>query len=148
MKKFISQFTQEQVVDEKSVRKIGDDYYLVPQEIAKTLSRVKLPPLYSGLYLGRFAQKSSKPSLDMLQMLAKTGAKKAWLNDTGAWMFICRRPALKASITKCEAKAGELVLVMNQHNECLGYGLFDGKNIKNYYDIGDFLRRERRAKRR
>ena len=80
-------------------------------------------------------------------MLAKTDAKKAWLNSKSAWLFVCKRPALAASITKNQAKAGELVLVMNEYDECIGYGLFDGKNIKNYFDIGDFLRRERGAKR-
>ena len=147
MKKFISQFTKQEVVREDRVRRIGNDYFLVEPKLANALKRIRLPPLHTGLYLGRFAEKTGKPSLDLLQMLSKTNAKKAWLNEQSAWLFICRRPALAGSITKNEAKTGELVLVMTQQNECIGYGLFDGKNIKNYYDIGDFLRRERRAKR-
>jgi ribosome biogenesis protein Nip4 len=87
------------------------------------------------------------PSLDLLNMLAKTDAKKVWLNEKGAWMFVCRRPALAQSIVKAEASPGALVLVLTERNECIGYGVFDGKGVKNYYDIGDFLRRERRAKR-
>ncbi len=147
MKQFVSAFTTQHVFDEKNVRRIGNDYFLVSAELAEKVARVKLPPLSTGLYLGRMQEKITTPSLDLLQMLAKTNAKKAWLTDKGAWMFICKRPALAGSITKCEAASGELVLVLNAHNECLGYGTYDGKTIRNHYDIGDFLRRERRAKR-
>lgn len=147
MREFIAQFTQQKLFDEATVRRISNDFFLVQPELAATLKKIKLPPLQTGLYLGRMNEKSAQPSLDLLQMLAKTDAKKVWLNDKGAWLFVCKRPALAASITKCEAEPSDLVLVMNAHDECIGYGVFDGRNVKNYYDIGDFLRRERRAKR-
>lgn len=144
---FIAQFTQAPVIDFKRVRAIGNDFFLVKPDCAKTLDSIPLPPLYAGQYLGRFQDTIAKPSLDLLQFLAKTDAKKVWLKDKGAWMFVCRRPALAASIVKNEAQPHDVVLVLNQHDECIGYGAFDGKNIKNFYDIGDFLRRERHAKR-
>jgi ribosome biogenesis protein Nip4 len=147
MKQFIAQFTKQKLFDAALVRRIGNDFFLVQPELALVLKKIKLPPLQVGLYLGREAEKTAKPSLDLLQMLAKSDAKKAWLNEKGAWMFICKRPALAASIMGNEAKEGELVLVMTERDECIGYGIFDGKNIKNYYDIGDFLRRERSARR-
>ena len=147
MKQFISQFTRQKLFDEALVRRIGNDFFLIKPELASIMQKIRLPPLYAGLYLGRFQEKTAKPSLDLLRMLAKTDTKKAWLNEKGAWMFICRRPALAESIVKNQANEGEFVLVLKQHGECIGYGLFDGKNIRNYYDIGDFLRRERRAKR-
>ncbi len=147
MKQFIEQFTTQKLLDEKDVHKIGNDFFLVQSELAKAVHKIKLPPLVTGLYLGRFQEKTAKPGLDLLQMLAKTNAPKIWLNEKGAWLFVCKRPALSVSITKIEAQPNQLVLVMTEHNECIGYGLFDGKGVKNYYDIGDFLRRERRAKR-
>ena len=147
MREFIAQFTKEKLFDDNDVRRIGDDFYLVSAELAKTLKKVRLPPLAAGLYLGRQNVKTAKPGLDLLQMLAKTDAKRVWLNDKGAWLFVCRRPALKESITRAGAKPGELVLVLTERDECIGYGLFDGKQVKNYYDIGDFLRRERTTKR-
>jgi ribosome biogenesis protein Nip4 len=147
MKKFIEQFTKQKLFDEALVRRIGNDFFLVQPELAQILKKIRLPPLQVGLYLGREEAKTAKPSLDLLQMLAKTDAKKVWLNEKGSWMFICKRPALAPSIVKNEAKEGELVLVMTERDECIGYGIFDGKGVKNYYDIGDFLRRERRAKR-
>ncbi len=147
MMKFIQQFTNGKLFDEALVKGIGNDFFLIPPELAQVLKQIRLPFLHAGLYLGRLPDKTSKPSLDLLQLLARTDAKKAWLNEKGAWLFVCKRPALAESIVKNEAREGELVLVLTQHDECIGYGLFDGKNIKNYYDIGDFLRRERKAKR-
>ncbi len=147
MKDFIAQFTKQMLFDEKHVRRIGNDFFLVRPELAQTVQKIRLPPLSTGLYLGRMQEHVVKPSLDLLQSLAKTDAKKVWVNDKGAWMFVCRRPVIVESITKNEAKENDLVLVLNKHNECLGYGRFTGKEIKNYFDIGDFLRRERGAKR-
>lgn len=143
MKEFIAQFTQQKLFDETQIRKIGDDYYRVSPELNQTLKTIKLPPLVTGLYLGRQTAKTAKPSLDLLQMLAKADARKVWLNEKGAWLFVCKRPALAASIVKTDAQQGQLVLVLTEHDECIGYGLYDGKTVKNYYDIGDFLRRER-----
>jgi len=147
MKEFIARFTQQKLFDDTRVRRIGDEYYLVSPELSHALKTIKLPPLVTGMYLGRQTATTAKPSLDLLQLLAKTDAKKVWLNEKGAWLFVCKRPALAASIVKAEAQPQDLVLVMNEHDECIGYGVFDGKTVKNYYDIGDFLRRERRAKR-
>jgi ribosome biogenesis protein Nip4 len=147
MKQFIAQFTKQKLFDDASVRRIGNDFFLMPAELSSIMKKIKLPPLHAGLYLGREAEKTAKPSLDLLQMLSKTDAKKVWLNEKGAWMFICRRPALASSIVKNEAKEGEIVLVITERDECIGHGVFDGKGVKNYYDIGDFLRRERRARR-
>lgn len=148
LKSFISQFTSRQLVDESMIKRIGDDYYVASKELASVLSRAKLQPVYVGRYLGRFAGKTSKPSLELLQLLARSDAKKVVVNEKGAWLFVCRRPVLKDSMVRCDAKPDETVVVLNEHGECLGYGLFDGKNVKNYYDIGDFLRRERRAGRK
>jgi ribosome biogenesis protein Nip4 len=147
MKPFIEQFTEQPLIDEAHTRRIGNDFFLVSPDVAKTLQRIRLPALYAGAYLGRMTEKTATPGLDLLQILAKTDAKKVWLNEKGAWLFVCKRPALAQSILKTDAKPNELVLVMNEHDECIGYGLFDGKNVKHYYDIGDFLRREKRAKR-
>lgn len=147
MKEFIGQFTRQKLFDEALVRRIGNDFFLVPPELAATVRQIRLPLLAAGLYLGRFPARTAKPSLDLLQMLARTDAKKVWLDAKAAWLFVCKRPALTEGITKADAKAGDLVLVLTQRNECIGYGLYDGKKVKNYYDIGDFLRRERGAKR-
>jgi ribosome biogenesis protein Nip4 len=147
VKKFIAQFTKQNVVDDAKVKQIGHDYFLLQPETAAALKSIRLPPLHAGLYLGNFREKTSKPSINLLKLLAKTDARKVWLNEKGAWLFVCKRPAFAASITKAEAQPNDLVLVLNEMGECIGYGLYDGTRVKNYYDIGDFLRRERKTKR-
>jgi ribosome biogenesis protein Nip4 len=40
-------------------------------------------------------------------------------------------------------KDNDSVLIMNRHHEVIGCGIVSGRMIKLYFDIGDFLRRER-----
>jgi ribosome biogenesis protein Nip4 len=126
MMKFIAQFTNQKLFDEALVRRIGNDFFLVKPELSSVLQKIKLPALCAGLYLGRFQDKTSVPSLDLLNLIAKTDAKKVWLNEKGAWLFVCRRPALAQSIVKADASPGELVLVLTGRDECIGYGIFVG----------------------
>ena len=83
----------------------------------------------------------------MLDLLAKNSKKKVWLTEKGAWLFICRRDIFAKSIAKSE-DASDFVLILNEYDECLGFGqVIDLSSkkvaIKRMYDIGDFLRRER-----
>lgn len=142
MKKFLEQFGIKNLFDQTKLRVIGGITYSVNERVQRIIKQVKLPPLAAGMCLGKFNTKN-KPSIDLLHALSKTKAKKAFVNEKGEWMFICKRPVLKKNIVSNQAKKGEKVLVLNKHKECIGYGTFDGKKIKNEYDIGDFLRRER-----
>ena len=142
MKTFIKTFGISKLFDEKKLRKISNTWFSVDEPLKTILKRIKLPPIAAGLCLGQFNAKL-KPSPDTLHVLAKTPTKKAWVNKKGEWMFICRKPVLAKSIVRNDAEKGDRVLVLNQYNECIGFGRFDGKKIKNEYDIGDFLRRER-----
>lgn len=142
MKKFLKSFGIERLFDEKKLKKFGSIWYAVDSDVGIVLKKIKLPALSAGLCIGQFNEKQ-RPSPDTLHLLSKTKAKKVWVNKKGEWMFICKRTVLKESMTKTDAQKGDRVLVMNQHNECLGFGIFTGKLIRNEYDIGDFLRRER-----
>ncbi|MEJ2241784.1 MAG: hypothetical protein P8Y18_06550 [Candidatus Bathyarchaeota archaeon] len=72
-----------------------------------------------------------------------------------AWLFICGRDIFrKGIITGNSVKKGNFTLVLNENNDCLGFGKLimnlrgvpDSKEvaIKNILDLGDFLRREKR----
>ena len=97
-----------------------------------------------GLFLGE-DKKGFKPSLALLEMIAKDSKRKAFLNEKGAWMFICGRDVFGESIEKSSVEEG-LVLVQNDKDENLGYGKIWKKKgelfIKNILDKGDYLRRE------
>ncbi|MBI4918556.1 hypothetical protein HY837_01390 [archaeon] len=134
---FISIFTEER--PEGIIWKKGESFFLVKE----------LPehhPFYAGIYLGR-VKKGFHPSLWLLQWLNKRTGKKVLVDRKGEWMFICGNDVFKRSLRKvARVDRDETVLVVNQHRECLGYGVFQDRkkiSVKNSFDIGDFLRRER-----
>lgn len=145
MIRLIQKFTDKKIIDLGKVIRIGRDFYLVDDNLRNLCRSIKKHAEYLGAYLG----KKEKPGLFLLGLLAKHSKKKVWLNGKGAWLFICGRDIFAKSIVKAE-NAEDFVLVMNEHDECLGYGqvidLCSRKvAVKRLYDIGDFLRRERKS---
>ena len=72
------------------------------------------------------------------------------INDKSAMIFLYGKNILKQGIQKTENNPvkGDWVLVINK-NECLGFGVVqpDG-TVRNVFDLGDYLRRERSRIRR
>jgi ribosome biogenesis protein Nip4 len=87
-------------------------------------------------------------------MIAKGEANKVIVNKKTAWLFICGRDVFRTGIlaVRGSRKKGDPVLVLNEFDECLGFGRLvcnlvgatkkDEIAIKNVSDVGDFLRRE------
>ncbi|MBD3361505.1 hypothetical protein GF358_01805 [Candidatus Woesearchaeota archaeon] len=151
MKEFIEQFTREKLFDENDILKLRSEFYLVQPELATILRKTKHQTSFIGIYLGK-KKKNFIPSSYLLEKLAKHTKNKVSVNDKGAWMFICGKHIYARSITEFnpQQKFNDLILVLNKHNECLGYGKminrFDSKKVavQNIFDIGDFVRRERK----
>lgn len=150
MIELIKKFTDKEVLDFSKMIKVGDEFYLIEAGLRKIRDKVKSFPFFIGTYLG----KRDKPSIFLLQKLAQVAEKKVWVNEKGEWLFICGRDILGQSLTK-KAEGivkDDLVLVLNKHDECIGYGTFidDTKPnkaaVQRMFDIGDFLRRERKGK--
>lgn len=122
--------------------------------IDKKLKKYPKGFFYAGLYLGKIKNGKIIPSLVFLSILSRNEANKVFLNNQASWQFICGKDiffkgllSYKGAIIK-----GDLSLVLNSHNDCLGYGKvvsnIDRKEknqifLKNLLDIGDFLRREK-----
>lgn len=141
IKEFISRFTNEKIVDKEELVIYENSYFLADERF----KLLKLKPIYAGIFVGKVKGNDVIPSLWLLNELLKKSNKKVFVNEKGEWMFICSRDIFKESITKIENfKKGEYYLVVNQYNECLGYGIFEDNKIKRIFDIGDFLRRERK----
>jgi ribosome biogenesis protein Nip4 len=94
-----------------------------------------------------------------LSMIADHKANKLVVDTKTAWLFICGRDIFKKGILRGgNLKKGDYTLILNQQDECLGFGKIihnihdelDKKEVavKNVLDIGDFLRREKRQPRR
>jgi len=111
---------------------------------------------YAGIYLGKTKDAKFFPSFGLLSMISKTNANRIVVDAKTAWLFVCGRDIFKTGVVQASGsrKKDAQVLVLNENDECLGFGkilhnLDKTKTqvvIKNILDIGDFLRRERHAR--
>ncbi len=104
--------------------------------------------VYAGKLLGR-TKGEFIPSAGLLRELGKMqGPNKVWVDEKVGWLFACGRDVFAESMLKAEGELAEdaCFLVM-LGGDCLGYGRVEtaeGRTIlKNLFDLGDFLRRER-----
>ncbi|HIH89134.1 TPA: hypothetical protein HA344_08005 [Candidatus Bathyarchaeota archaeon] len=104
--------------------------------------------VYAGKLLGR-TRGEFIPSAGLLRELGRMqGPNKVWVDERVGWLFACGRDVFGESITKSEGELeeGACFLVM-MGDDCLGYGRVETRGgkmlLKNLFDLGDFLRRER-----
>ncbi len=104
--------------------------------------------VYAGELIAHQRGEYIIPSIHFLQKIAKQATKKVVVDDKGAWMFICGKDAFAKSIITHNAEPNDFVVVMNQHDECIGYGIYqEGRAaVIRKFDIGDLLRRERKQR--
>lgn len=127
------------------------EFVRIPSELRGVIKRVAQKPVFVGVFLGRYVRKTFHPSPALLQELALVSDKKIVVDDRAAWLFLCGRDLFGSSVTSAPpTKPDDCVLVMNRRGDCLGYGIcvetVDKPHkvfVKNVYDIGNFLRRER-----
>jgi len=147
MIKLIQKFTKEKIIDLNNVIQLGREFYLVEPKLKNIYKKINKQSAYIGTFLGQ----NEKPSLYLLDLLAKHAKKKVIVTEKGEWLFICKRDLFSKGIKDTEGnpQINDFVLVMNQNKECIGYGqmiadLSARKTvIKRLFDIGDFLRREK-----
>lgn len=152
VKNFAVQFGVQLALNPDLVLEKNGRYYLVSQEMKPLLQR---DFFYAGAYLGKAKEGKFFPSFNLLSLLAKKEASRIVIDRKAAWLFICGRDILAASILRVygPGKRNTNTLVVNEFGECLGFGRIVGKMsdgasrdeiaVRNVSDIGDFLRRER-----
>jgi ribosome biogenesis protein Nip4 len=152
IKEFVAQFNASIPWDESCIAKNRNRYYLLSKKLKQ---QVPKSFFYAGTYLGAVKGASFYPSFLLLTMIAETKANKLAVDKKTAWLFICGRDIFKKGIIEGDKlKKGDYTLILNEHNECLGFGKttcnlrgeIDANKVavKNILDIGDFLRREKR----
>ncbi|OGD58119.1 hypothetical protein A3K78_00750 [Candidatus Bathyarchaeota archaeon RBG_13_52_12] len=127
---------------------LNDRRFVVSPEVAAQIhDRGRM--VYAGKLLGR-TKREFMPGTSLLRELSKIeGPNKVWVDDRVGWLFVCGRDIFEESIIRAEGilEEGTCFLVM-LGDRCLGYGRLDtqeGKKLlKNIFDLGDFLRREKR----
>jgi len=149
---FVSQFEASLSLGENFIVEKQSRYFLINENLRR---QIKKEFFYAGVYLGKVKEGIFFPSFILLAMIAEGKANKIMVDEKTAWLFICGRDIFKRGILNVTGskRKGDYTLILNQHNECLGFGKIlrnideaKGKNkvvVKNISDIGDFLRREK-----
>lgn len=152
MDDFIGKFDTSLKIDKNLVIKRLNRYYLLRENMRALTERAFF---YAGVYLGKTKNRTFFPSFNLLAMIAGRKSSKVVVNAKTEWLFICGRDIFKQGIIIAlgTTRKGNYTLVINQHDECLGFGKIlhnlderiheNEPIIKNVSDIGDFLRRER-----
>jgi ribosome biogenesis protein Nip4 len=153
---FVKQFNASLPLDESHIVRNRNRYYLLSKKLKH---QVPKGFFYAGAYLGAVKGASLFPSFLLLAMISERKANKLVVDKKTAWLFICGRDIFKKGILEGNnLKKGDYTLILNEHNECLGFGKImhnireeinvNKVAVKNILDIGDFLRREKRKSRR
>ena len=148
---FVAQFNASIPLDETCIVRNRNRYYILSKKLKQQAPKGFF---YAGAYLGAVKGTSFFPSFLLLTMIAETKANKLVVDSKTAWLFICGRDIFKKGIIKDgNLKKGDITLILNEHNECLGFGKMilnlraeidlNKTAVKNILDIGDFLRREK-----
>jgi len=153
---FVNQFNASIPFDKSRIVRNRNRYYLLSKKLKQQIPKGFF---YAGAYLGAVKGSSFFPSFLLLSMIAERKANKLVVDKKTAWLFICGRDIFKQGILNGDnLKKGDYTLILNAHNECLGFGKImhnireeadvNKVAVKNILDIGDFLRREKRQSRR
>lgn len=122
----------------------------------KKLAQKRGDWLFAGIYLGKIENGKFFPSFPLLSMIADQAKNNVVIDDKAAWLFVCGRDLFKEGVLEAygSKSKGAYTLIFNRYGECLGFGRIEkdldgaksGIVIKNIFDVGDFLRRERDIK--
>jgi ribosome biogenesis protein Nip4 len=149
IKDFVSRFQTRISLDENLIVKRQNRYFLLNENLKRLISE---DFFYAGTYLGKTKNGKFFPSFNLLRMIAKKKTNKIIVDKKTEWLFICGRDIFKKGIINVlgSKRKGNYTLILNQHDECLGFGKIlcnldkeKGVAVKNISDIGDFLRREK-----
>jgi ribosome biogenesis protein Nip4 len=154
IKDFAAQFGGANIaLDESIIVKKENRFFLLNKKLKK---QIQQDFFFAGVYLGKLRGSTFFPSFPLLTMMVEGRTNKTVVDKKTAWLFICGRDIFKKGILQLKGteRKGEYTLILNEHDECLGFGKIlrsirkekDANRVvvKNVLDIGDFLRREKR----
>jgi len=156
IKDFVAKFGTSNALEESLIIKKRRRYFLLNEKLKR---QIQQNFYYAGVYLGKLKGSRFFPSSPLLTIIADGKVNKTVVNEKTSWLFICGRDIFKKGVLELKGtlRKGEYTLILNECNECLGFGKIlqsirkekDANEIlvKNLFDIGDFLRREKRRSR-
>ncbi len=121
-------------------------FAVAPEVAAQIHDKGRL--VYAGKLLGRTKGEFMPGAGLLLELGRMEGPHKVWVDERVGWLFACGRDVFAESVTKSDGDLAEgaCFLVM-MGGDCLGYGRVEAQGgrtiLRNIFDVGDFLRRER-----
>jgi len=128
------------------VHRFGRNFYQAEERLWAIKNGINRDIYSAGLFLGeeKVGFSPSPALIDMISRFPDAQSKKVFVNKKAEWMFLCGRNVLSESIAKNPNGLDEgLVLVQNEGDENLGYGLFKKEDtliVKHILDKGRYLR--------
>jgi ribosome biogenesis protein Nip4 len=98
-------------------------------------------PYSYGESLGSVSDKVV-PSLSFLSKILALGAPTVILNPKVSFLFICGRDILKDGIVSMSESTSKRRIVLNDRKEIIGVCEKSPDCLKNYWNIGDYLKRD------
>jgi ribosome biogenesis protein Nip4 len=147
LEEFLASVRARYSVDDESLLKVNIKRFVVGEKL-RGLIFSKLNLVYAGKYLGKMKKEFLPSSILLDELNDQEVLNRIHTDRETAWLFVCGRDIFEDKIQRLEGKfkEGNAFLVMHE-GHCLGYGRvepFEGRMIlRNVFDIGDFLRRER-----
>jgi ribosome biogenesis protein Nip4 len=129
-------FCQKIGVDTPEHIVLKKQYFEVSPEIKQVLDQVPFEAQYAGKLLGSQGR-GFTPSLDLLEYAARNGAQTITVDEKTAFLFTCGRDILQVQVRG-------FVIVLDFAKRVLGYGKGERGIVKNLWDVGDYLRREKK----
>lgn len=134
---------------ESELMLLGEDVFLSQNWSEELEKKIKLEKaVYCGIKRGTISGTTFLPGPNFLSDMVPFIDEMNYVvvNEKAEWLFLCGRDIFKDGIVKKSLTIGN-ALVLNEKGECIGYGKIKSDRsqiIKNIFDLGDFLRRERK----
>ena len=148
LKDFIKVFDANHIQDKLLKRRNG--YFIVDEKLKEKIESMSSDFSSSFFSIGLFAgyEKKGKfyPSLELIKIVGENYEHKVTLDKKSEWLFLCGRDIFKESIDQ-DIHQG-YVIIENEKKEFLGIGYGTRNIILNIIDLGDFLRRENKKKKK
>ncbi|MBU7009335.1 MAG: hypothetical protein HXS46_01490 [Theionarchaea archaeon] len=121
--------------------RIGRKVFLVDEKVFEMAVEIekemKAAPYALGVEMGTLSR-GFEPSIELADVISELTDVKTVITGEGEKLFSYGRDVFVQNIVKGKVK-GERIVV-NEENEVLGIGFFDGEMLKNVIDKGFYLR--------
>ena len=119
---------------------IGKKVFLVGGEVLKIAEGIKrkgVTPYALGVEIGTLSE-GFEPSIELAEVISGVTDEKTVITAEGEKLFSYGRDVFLQNIVEGRVKGDRVVV--NEEDEVLGFGFFDGEMLKNVIDKGFYLR--------